>query len=136
MSTRISKTLAVSAALLSLAACGTKVETDAERAQREKVDLARAEAEGRIPCAIGGKAEFATNCTIERERTQDGLILTVRHADGGFHRLRVTTDGRGVVAADGAQQAKVSVVGDGAIEVAIDNARYRLPATVKAGGGK
>lgn len=136
MSTRISKTLAVSAALLSLAACGTKVETDAERAQREKADLARAEAEGRIPCAVGGAKEFATSCTIERERTQDGLILTVRHADGGFHRLRVTTDGRGVVAADGAQQAKVSVVGDGAIEVAIDNDRYRLPATVKGGAAK
>ena len=81
MFTRISKTLAVSAALLTLTACGTKIETDAERAQREKADLARAEAEGRIPCAIGGAKDFATNCTIERERTQDGLILTVRHAD-------------------------------------------------------
>ena len=134
MFTRISKTLAVSAALLTLTACGTKIETDAERAQREKADLARAEAEGRIPCAIGGAKDFATNCTIERERTQDGLILTVRHADGGFHRLRVTTDGRGVVAADGAREAKVSVVG--AIEVAIDNDRYRLPATVKGGSAK
>lgn len=136
MSTRISKTLAVSAALLSLAACGSKVETDAERAQREKAELARAEAEGRIPCAIGGAAEFTTGCTIERGRTQDGLILTIRHPDGGFHRLRVTSDGRGVVAADGARQATVSVIGDGTIEVAIDEARYRLPATVKGGAAK
>ncbi|WP_447724469.1 hypothetical protein [Sphingomonas koreensis] len=126
----------MSVALLSLTACDTKVETDAERAQRESAELTRAEAEGLIPCAIGGAAGFATNCTIERERTQDGLILTVRHPDGGFHRLRVTTDGRGVIAADGAQEAKVSVVGDGAIEVAIDNARYKLPATVKAGAAK
>lgn len=130
MSTRISEVLAATA-LLSLAACGTKVETDAERARRAKAELARAEAEGRIPCAVGGATEFASNCTIERGRTQDGLILTVRHPDGGFHRLRVTTDGRGVVAADGARQATVSVIGDGAIEVAIDDARYRLPATVK-----
>lgn len=119
--------------MLSLAACGTQVETDAERAQRAKAELARAEAEGRIPCAVGGAAEFTTNCTIDRARTQDGLILTVRHPDGGFHRLRVTTDGRGVVAADGARQASVSVIDKDAIEVAIEDARYRLPARVKGG---
>lgn len=131
MSTRISEVLAAGAAVLSLAACGAKVETDAERAQRARAELARAEAEGRIPCATGGSSEFTTSCTIDRGHTQDGLILTIRHPDGGFHRLRVTTDGRGVIAADGARQATVSVVGDGAIEVAIDDARYRLPATVK-----
>lgn len=130
MSTRISKTLAA-AALLSLAGCDAKVETDAERAQRARAELARAEAEGRIPCAIGAAVEFATNCTIERGRTQDGLILTIRHPDGGFHRLRVTTDGRGVIAADGARQATVSVIDKDAIEVAIEDARYRLPARVK-----
>ncbi|MCW4460333.1 hypothetical protein OK349_01320 [Sphingomonas sp. BT-65] len=132
MSTRISEVLATTA-LLSLAACGTQVETDAERAARAKAELARAEAEGRIPCAVGGAAEFTTNCTIDRARTQDGLILTVRHPDGGFHRLRVTTDGRGVVAADGARQATVSVIDKDAIEVAIEDARYRLPARVKGG---
>jgi hypothetical protein len=122
--------------MLSLAACGSKVETDAERAQRAKAELARAEAEGRIPCAVGGASEFTTNCTIDRARTQDGLILTVRHPDGGFHRLRVTTDGRGVVAADGARQATVSVIDKDAIEVAIEDARYRLPARVKGGAAK
>lgn len=128
--------MAVTAVLLSLAACGTKVETDAERAQRAKADLARAEAEGRIPCAVGGSTEFTTNCTIERARTQDGLILIVRHPDGGFHRLRVTSDGRGVIAADGARQAAVSVIDKDAIEVAIEDARYRLPARVKGGAAK
>ncbi len=58
-------------------------------------------------------------------------MLTVRHPDGGFHRLRVTRDGRGVIAADGAQAATVTIIDKGAIEVAIDDARYRLPATVK-----
>ncbi len=130
MSTRISEVLG-GAALLSLAACGSKVETDAERAQRAKSELARAEAEGRIPCAIGDAQQFTTNCTIDRARTQDGLILTIHQPDGGFHRLRVTTDGRGVVAADGARQATVSVIDKDAIEVAIDDARYRLPARIK-----
>ena len=124
MSTQISRSLAVGAALLSLTACGDNANTVA----RDTGD--------RIPCAIGGAAAFETNCTIERERTAEGLILTVHHPDGGFHRLRVTTDGRGVIAADGAQQAAVSVVGDGGIEVAIGDARYRLPATVKGGAAK
>jgi len=124
MSTRISKTLGVSAALLSLTACGD----NANQIARNDGD--------RIPCAVGGATEFASNCTIERAQTQEGLVLTVRHPDGGFHRLRVTTDGRGVVAADGAREAKVSIVGDGTIEVAIDDARYRLPATVKGGAAK
>jgi len=124
MSTQISRSLAVGAALLSLTACGAS----------DKAGPAGAD--GRIPCATGGKAELAPDCTIERERTADGLVLTVRHPDGGFHRLRVTTDGRGVIAADGAQQAAVSVVGDGAIDVTIGDARYRLPATVKGGAGK
>ena len=124
MSTRISKSLAVSAALLSITACGDNANK-----------VARGEGD-RIPCAVGGATEFASNCTVERAQTGDGLILTVRHPDGGFHRLRVTTDGRGVIAADGAQEARVSVVGDGAIEVAIDDARYRLPATVKGGAAR
>ncbi|HSX54114.1 MAG TPA: hypothetical protein VLG14_02350 [Sphingomonas sp.] len=114
----------MSAALLSITACGDNANK-----------VARGEGD-RIPCAMGGATEFASNCTVERAQTGDGLILTVRHPDGGFHRLRVTTDGRGVIAADGAQEARVSVVGDGAIEVAIDDARYRLPATVKGGAAR
>ena len=38
----------------------------------------------------------------------------------------------GVIAADGAVEAKVSVIDKDAIEVAIEDARYRLPATIRA----
>ena len=68
---------------------------------------------------------------MERSTTQEGLVLVLHHPDGGFRRLLVTTDGRGVVAADGSEQASVAVVGPGMIEVAIGEDRYRLPATVK-----
>ena len=66
------------------------------------------------------------------ERTQEdrGLILTVRHDDGGFHRLLVTQDNRGVIAADGAEAARVSIIDPQSIEVAIGSDRYRLPATI------
>jgi len=45
--------------------------------------------------------------------------------------LLVTQDGRGVIAADGAEAAKVTITGADGIEVALGGNRYRLPATVK-----
>lgn len=130
MSTRISSAIALAG--LILAGCDRKAETKADAAAIKRGDEARAAAEGRVPCALHGKAAFDLACTIDRQRTQDGLILTIRHPDGGFHRLKVATDGRGVIAADGAVEAKVSVIDKDAIEVSIDDTRYRLPATVRA----
>ena len=83
----------------------------------------------RIACARGDAA-LAPICTIDEARGRDGLILTVRHADGGFRRLLVTKDGRGVVAADGAEAARVTVIDAKQIEVTLGGDRYRLPATV------
>lgn len=112
------------AALLLLAACGDSTADPAKIAPND-------EDEGGIECAPRGNAEFTRTCTLERTQGDEGLILTVRQPDGGFHRLLVTTDGRGVVSADGAEPATVSVIADNRIEVAIGGARYRLPATVK-----
>jgi len=113
------------AALLLTASCG-----DAKEASREAPAAAETEAE-RVDCAPAGAGEFEQVCTIERFEGADGTILTVRHPDGGFRRLLVTTDGRGVIAADGAEMAVVSILGDDRIEVALAGHRYRLPATVK-----
>ena len=125
---RISNTIVPA---LLLAACSQQ---PADRgALSNAIDNAQAAAGGdeRIDCAAGSAA-FARDCTVERTESAEGLILTVRRADNGFHRLLVVKDGRGVVAADGAESAKVTLVGDGRIEVAIGGDRYRLPATVKA----
>lgn len=130
MSTRISSALLLAG--LALAGCDSKVATKADAVAIKRGEEARAAAEGRIPCALDGGTDFSTVCTIDRDQTQDGLILTIRHPDGGFHRLRVATDGRGVIAADGAVEAKVAVIDKDAIEVGIENARYRLPATIRA----
>ena len=83
-----------------------------------------------FPCAQGS-APLAPDCTAERKQTDKGWIVTIRHPDGHFRRLRVTDDGRGVVAADGAQPATVTPAGPDAIDVAIAGDRYRLPATVR-----
>ncbi|HWK34746.1 hypothetical protein [Sphingomonas sp.] len=113
--------------LLALAGCGS--------GRSDPAAIARADAEAkasgdRVDCAPPGADTFAPVCTIQRERGADGLVLTIRQPDGGFHRLRKTQDGRGVIAADGAEPAVVSVVDPATIEVAIGGARYRLPATV------
>lgn len=84
-----------------------------------------------VPCALAGATEFKSDCTVERSAIADGIVLTLHHPDGGFRRLQVATDGRGVVTADGADAASVKVVGADAIEVAVGEDRYRLPATVK-----
>lgn len=96
----------------------------------EAEQRAAADDAGRIECAADATAPLAADCTIERTTDRDGTLLTLRQPDGGFHRLRIARDGRGVIAADGAEVAKVTVVGDNRIEVAIGGARYRLPATV------
>ncbi len=91
----------------------------------------QAEDDGRIVCAPAGNSALSRQCTLDRTQSDQGLILTVRKPDGGFHRLLVVKDGRGVIAADGAEEAKVSIVEDHQIEVTIGGDRFRLPATIK-----
>ena len=130
MSMRISSATPL---ILLLAAC--QPSADDNRATLAAIEAnASAEAvdDGRIVCAPKGNAAFARQCTLDRSSTAQGLILTVRQPDGGFHRLLVKP-GYGVVAADGAEPATVSILpGNREIEVAIGGDRYRLPATVKA----
>jgi hypothetical protein len=118
------RTLSLSPFLM-LAACGSTT-------QSQNTETATTDS-GRVACAPQGTADFKRTCTLDRIEDADGLTLVVHNPDGGFHRLRVTEDGRGVVAADGAEKAKVTIVGAGQIEVAIGSDRYRLPATIKGG---
>jgi hypothetical protein len=85
----------------------------------------------RIECALAGATAFRADCTVERIASAEGRILVIGRTDGGFRRFRVTSDGRGIIAADGAEPAEVRVVGDGQIEVRVANDRYRPPATVR-----
>lgn len=127
MSMRISSALA----LLTLAACSRNETANTQVLAKVEAEQRSAAADdGRVPCARGDAA-FAPDCTIEQTQSTNGLMLTLRHPDGGFRRLLVTKDGRGVIAADGAQKAQVSVLDAGMIEVALAGDRYRLPATVK-----
>jgi hypothetical protein len=122
---------AAASLLFLLAGCGEAKTDHAALANVEAAQRANAEDDGAIVCAHQGSTDFARVCTVEREQGADGLILTVRHPDGAFHRLLVTKDGRGVIAADGAEKAVVTILGKDSIEVALGGDRYRLPATVR-----
>jgi hypothetical protein len=90
------------------------------------------EPDGRIFCAPPGEAELRRMCAAERTEDARGTVLTVRLPDSGFHRLRVSADGRDIAAADGAAPAIVRTNGK-VIEVEVGGARYRLPAAAGAG---
>jgi hypothetical protein len=84
----------------------------------------------RIACAIAGNHELKPDCPVERSRDANGILLTLRHPDGGFRRLRIVTDGRGVATADGADPATIEMSGGKEIDVLVSGDRYRLPATI------
>jgi hypothetical protein len=122
----------VIAALL-VAGCNTSPD-NGKLAEAEARGSKEAALDGRIDCALEGAKAFDRDCTITEMTGADGAVLVVGKADVGYRRLQIATDGRGVVSADGAEPAKVTIIGDGMIEVAVGGDRYRLPANT--GGAK
>jgi len=97
---------------------------------RTEEKSATIDADGKIDCRVGADTQFTRFCSLERAKTEAGTLITVKKPDGGFRRLLTTRDGRGVIAADGAEQAEVTIVGDNLIEVAIAGDSFRLPARI------
>lgn len=122
--------LAVPGACL-LAACNSGPD-NAVLADVEAAQVRQAAAAGRIPCALGGARVFRIDCSMDRIASADGEALVLGRADAGYRRFRIVDDGRGVITADGAEQADVAIVEDGMIEVTVGEDRYRLPATMRA----
>lgn len=107
------------AAFLLLAACGGP-----ERQQARSAEAKQETAVPRFPCARG-PSELRPFCTAERERTDAGWVVTLRHPDGHFRRILVGDDDR-VTAADGAEPAQVTR-GTAGVAIAIGSDRYLLP---------
>ncbi|MDT0508234.1 hypothetical protein [Novosphingobium sp. MMS21-SN21R] len=85
-----------------------------------------------IDCAIAGSAKFLPDCFVEDSRVAKRRFLTVRHKNGAFRRFEMVDDGRGVVAADGADEAAAKWSAEGVLEVAVGKDRYRFPARMKS----
>ncbi|MBV9881934.1 MAG: hypothetical protein JO276_02905 [Sphingomonadaceae bacterium] len=119
----------IALAALLLAGCG---QTDASApAANGAAPTAPGEAAQGIECRPAGAAGFARACTVERDDRPEGRVLILRKPYGGFRRLRLTNDGTGVVAADGAERATVTLLPDSRIEVEIGGDRFRLPARIR-----
>lgn len=113
--------------LLVLAACN-RAPDNGELAEAEARGSREAAENGRIECALEGTKLFDRTCTVEEMSGEGGTILVVGRGNVGYRRLQITTDGRGLVSADGAEPAKVNIIGNNMIEVAVGHDRYRLPA--------
>jgi hypothetical protein len=83
-----------------------------------------------IPCRASAAPALSADCTVERMATPEGTTLTLRNPDGSFRRLLLVGDGRGVIAADGAEPAIVRPGDAKSIDVEIGGMVYRLPARV------
>lgn len=110
--------------LAALAAC--EVVEDPQAATEQ----AREEAGGDAIGCAQGQAAYAQDCWYERSDEGGQRLLVIHHPDGSFRRFEIVDDGRGLVAADGAEGALISVAGD-MIEVTLGDYRYLLPATIK-----
>ena len=129
MSMRISSIVALS---LALTACENRPD-NAVLAEAEQRAAEQAGDDGRIECAIDGATDFRRDCYTERLSGEGTATMIIRHADGGFRRFNVLTDGRGLEAADGFDQARISIVEDGRILVSVGPDQYLLPARIKGG---
>jgi hypothetical protein len=87
-----------------------------------------------IDCATGGSDKFLPECFVEDSRVGERRFLTVRSKSGAFRRFEMVDDGRGVVAADGADEAVAKWSAEGVLEVAVGKDRYRFPARMKSDG--
>ncbi|MBH5322778.1 hypothetical protein [Aurantiacibacter sediminis] len=79
-----------------------------------------------VACAIGGAPNFADDCTMERADREGERLVIVRHPDGVFRRFEIGVPERGLITADGVEQAAVERR-DGFVEVRVGADRYRLP---------
>ena len=70
---------------------------------------------------------MAHDCLVERATREGETLLIVRRPDGGYRRFVELDDGRGLAAADGADEARVTLDGD-VLQVEIADETYRFPA--------
>ena len=79
-----------------------------------------------IDCSLNGASGYGRDCSMERVEENGESFIVVRHPDGAFRRFQLGVPDRGLITADGAQQAEVTDRG-GYVEVRVGSDRYHLP---------
>lgn len=108
---------ALVAAVLLLAACEQAGEGETMTATGEGT---------LIDCSLNGAGGFGRDCTMERVEQDAESFVIVRHPDGAFRRFELGVPGRGLITADGAEEAEITDMG-GYVEVRVGSDRYHLP---------
>ena len=130
MSMPISKSFCTPLLLAALAACSGSDSGPTEQAEGEAA-AKQAASDGKVECALAGATAFERTCSTEQISTNGSILLVLRHPDGGFRRFNILTDGRGLAAADGFDDTRISLLEDSMIELSSGDDKYRLPAQIK-----
>lgn len=83
-----------------------------------------------VSCRTGEAKAVAPGCVMEWRAAAQGAgarILVLHHPDGGFRRFVVSSDGARINVADGAEAVEVGDPHQGAVEITVGDAAYRLP---------
>ncbi len=103
----------------------------------DEADIAAAQEEAlignKIECALNGADVFSASCATQRLTSENGTILMIRHADGGFKRFNILTDGRGLETAEGYDDSHIEIIDKDYIILTSGNDKYRLKAQFKGG---
>lgn len=86
----------------------------------------------RILCAPAGRETLQDDCRLERIASQEGEDLVLHKPDGSFRRVKIVSDGRDLVAADGPVRAQVTPRPPDGIELRMGGDRFLLPAMLRA----
>ncbi len=130
MSMRISKSFCTPLLLAALAACSGSDSGPTQQAEGGGA-AKQAAADGKVECALAGATAFERICSTEQISTNGSILLVLRHPDGGFRRFNILTDGRGLAAADGFDDTRISLLEGSMIELSSGDDKYRLPAQIK-----
>jgi len=112
-------------ALAALSSCSSPDEALIDDEEGAAISVAK------LSCALGDEQAFTDSCTLQRLVGSERTTIVLGRGDVGFRRFVMTADGRGLITADGAEPARVSIVGDAEVEVAVGDDRYRMPATIQ-----
>ncbi len=87
--------------------------------------------DGKVECALAGSDSFERTCSTEQIALDGGIMLVIRHPDGGFRRFNILTDGRGLAPADGFDITRIALLDNNMILLSSGDDKYRLPALIK-----
>lgn len=83
-----------------------------------------------VDCAIGAASDLGSDCTLERVAGTQEIVI--HHPDGGFRRFVTDAATGGLAPMDGADSLVPQTGEGGAVQFAVGEDRYSIPADLLA----